>query len=75
MENQVTVKDVLNDVNKILNNINVPVSMVETIGIPIARAVSGINMCLNAFSQQEAQQAAEEDKPAELEVTEEETNE
>ena len=75
MENKTTVKDVLIDVSNLLNNIKVPMSMINEIGLPIAQALQGINACLGAFEVQEAQQAAEEDKPVEPEVTEEETNE
>ena len=53
MENQTTVKDVLTDVVRILNEINVPVNKINEIGLPIARAIQGINICLDAFNRQE----------------------
>lgn len=56
MENQTTVKDVLTDVVSTLNEINVPMSKLNEIGLPIARAIQGINICLDAFNRQEAQQ-------------------
>lgn len=56
MENQTTVKDILIDVNKLLNGINIPVAQVESIGIPVARAINGIQLCIDAFNMQEAQQ-------------------
>ena len=57
MENQTTVKDVLTDVVRTLNEINVPVSKINEIGIPIAMAIHGIELCLDAFRQsEEAQQ-------------------
>lgn len=65
MENQTTVKDILMDVNKLLNEINIPISMVQSIGIPVARAINGIQLCIDAFDMQEAQQ----EKP-QLEVVE-----
>ena len=61
MENQTTVKDILIDVTKLLNEINIPISLVENIGIPVARAISGIQMCLDAFERNSANQAAQDD--------------
>lgn len=56
MENQTTVKDILIDVNKMLSEISIPVSMIENIGIPVARAISGIQLCIDAFEQQKKEQ-------------------
>lgn len=66
MDNQMTVKDVLNDVIKLLNGINIPVSMVETVGIPVARAINGINLCINAFDEQEKAKQAEQEPEIEI---------
>ena len=62
-----TVNDVLNDVKTILGNISVPVSMIESIGIPIAKSINGIKLCLDTFraedearAQVEAEKAAQE---------------
>ena len=66
MENQTTVKDILIDVNKLLNGINIPVSMVESIGIPVARAINGIQLCIDAFDMQEK---ADQKEP-EIEIVE-----
>ena len=68
MENQTTVKEVLRDVNKLLNEINIPISMVESIGIPVARAINGIQLCLNAFEEQD--KARQEDHEPEIEIVE-----
>lgn len=66
MENQTTVKDILIDVNKLLNGINIPVAMVESIGIPVARAINGIQLCIDAFDKQEKA----EEKEQEIEIVE-----
>lgn len=73
MENQTTVKDILIDVNKLLNGINIPVAMVESIGIPVARAISGIQLCIDAFDRQE--QAEQEKQEPVLEIVKDETAE
>lgn len=72
MENQTTVKDILTDVNKLLNGINIPVAMVESIGIPVARAISGIQICIDAFDRKE--QAEKEEQEPVLEVVKDEAN-
>ena len=58
MEKQTTVKDVLTEVSDVLNKINIPVSMIEGIGIPIARAINGIKICIDAMDRQEQEEAA-----------------
>lgn len=58
---ELTVNDVLTDVKKILEEICVPVKYNESIGMPIARAVSGIRMCIDAMNKaQEAEEKKEE---------------
>ena len=61
MENQLTIKDVLVEVTKILNEINVPVSMVESIGIPVARAINGIQLCIDAAETKEKEESEKGD--------------
>lgn len=65
MENKMTVKDILIDVNKLLNEINIPVSQVESIGIPVARAINGIQLCIDAINMQEAQKEKTQSEVAE----------
>ena len=55
---QKTVKDVLTDVNQILNELNIPAKLVESLGIPIARCINGIQMCIDAIAREEQEQAA-----------------
>lgn len=70
MANQTTVKDILIDVRNILNGINLPISQVESIGIPVARAISGLNLCIGAFENQEKEQAQKKQHEPEIEVVE-----
>ena len=79
--NPMTVKDVLTDVTKILSEINVPATMIESIGIPVAKAINGISICIEAMnreqqmeSEREAQKAAQDEPVIEL-VPEEKVNE
>lgn len=74
MENQnngMTVKDVLTEVHRQLNDLNIPVALVETIGIPIANAINGIKMCLDAMNRPPVPvpeiELAEADEEAQLE--------
>lgn len=57
MNEKMTIKDVLVEVTKILNEINVPVSMVESIGIPVARAINGIQLCIDAAEAREKEES------------------
>lgn len=68
MANQTTVKDILIDVRNILNGISVPIAQVEGIGIPVARAINGLNICIGAFEQQEKEQAQKEQHEPEIEI-------
>ena len=61
--NTMTVKDVLTDVTKMLSEINVPATMIESIGIPVAKAINGISICIEAM-EREQQMAAEREKMA-----------
>ena len=45
----ITVKDVLTDTLNILYSIRVPASEIEEVGIPVAKAIQRIRMCVNAF--------------------------
>ena len=62
MEKETTVKEVLIDVSDVLNKINIPISLVESIGIPVARAINGIKICIDAMDRQE-QAEKEADEP------------
>lgn len=55
MERQMTVKEILADVCKVLGEINVPVNKVQEIGIPIANSINGIRVCLDAIARAEAE--------------------
>lgn len=70
MENKVTVKDVLEEVMETLNGISIPVSQIDDIGLPIARAIGGIKACVDAMEKAETEEAmkkATEETPYEEE--------
>lgn len=46
-----TIREVLEDVLKILNDIKVPMSEIDNIGIPVARSINGIKACLEAMTE------------------------
>jgi hypothetical protein len=61
MENKLTVKDVLEIVVKRLSNINVPVSLINQIGIPVGQSISEITECLRAISNAEEKKEGADD--------------
>ena len=65
-----TVKDVLIDVNRILRGIMVPVTHVESIGIPVARAINGIQLCIDEFMKHEMAEEQTEQEAEQPEVQE-----
>lgn len=63
--NQPTVMTILTDVVKMLGDIEVPAAKVEQIGIPIAKCINGIKLCIDAINQAEHQAALEKEKEKE----------
>lgn len=66
MENEVTVLDVLKDAMETLNKISIPMSMINDIGLPLARSINSIKACVDAMEEAEAKKkqaepAGEED--------------
>ena len=63
MESQYSVKEAIEIVVRQLGKIQVPVEMMEQIGIPIMREINNLKQCLIAFEREEAaaQEAEEED--------------
>jgi len=53
MERQLTVREVVEETIKILEKINVPVSLIQDIGLPITRAIGNLNACCEAWTQEE----------------------
>ena len=51
-----TVREIVETVIKDLGGINVPVSMLDNIGIPIARAIQGLQLCVDAWNEDDAKQ-------------------
>lgn len=62
MENQMTIDQVLKITVETLEGLKVPVKLMDDIGIPVARAISNIRMCIQAV---EASRAEAENKQAE----------
>lgn len=46
-----TVREVVEQVVKDLGNINVPVSQMQNIGVPIAQAIQGLNAVIQAWDE------------------------
>lgn len=67
MENQVTVRDVIEGTINMLGNIAVPRNLNEQIGVPIDRAISNLRECINAFDRADeaARQAKVQEEPEE----------
>jgi len=59
-----TIDEVLLEAVNVLNNLTVPVALVESVGIPIAKVKNNLMLCVNAL--------AEERKKAEPAATEKE---
>lgn len=56
-----TVREVVEQVAKDLGNINVPVSQMQNIGVPIAQAIQGLNAVIQVWDELDKQQAAKEE--------------
>ena len=59
-----TLLEVLEETIKILNKIEVPISMAEQIARPILGCVSNLNECVRALKENEKKQKAEEPEAA-----------
>lgn len=62
-----TVREVVELVRNDLGNISVPVSQMTTIGVPIARAIDGLDAVLKAWDEEDKQKT-EQAKPEEPEM-------
>ena len=63
-----TVKEIVETVIKDLGGINVPVSQLNSVGMPIARAIQGLHLCVQAWDEEAAKQAQDDDDGVKLEV-------
>ena len=66
-----TVKEIVETVITDLGNINVPVSQLNSIGVPITHAIRGLQLCVQAWDEEaarQAEQAQEDDDGVKLEV-------
>ena len=64
MEEVRTIDDVLLEAVNVLNNLTVPVALVESVGIPVAKVKNNLMLCVNALAEErkKAEAAAEEDQ-------------
>lgn len=53
MAEQVTVKDILIDINEMLKKLSIPAELIEPVGLPVARAIKGLSICINAIAEKE----------------------
>ena len=60
MENQMTIDQVLRITINEMEGLKVPVGLMDEIGIPIARAISNIRLCIQAVEASREQQAQNE---------------
>ena len=70
MEEKLSLKQALIMTRNTLAELNVPVAMVEQIGLPVSRAVANLNACIEAIVRQEEQEfdiEVPEEKEADLE--------
>lgn len=66
-----TVREIVEMVIKDLGSIDVPVNRLNSVGVPIANAIQGLQLCVQAWDEEEAKQAAqaqEDDDDVKLEV-------
>ena len=60
MEDKRTVEDVILEAMNVLNNLTVPIALVETLGLPIALVSANLKSCLDAFEAERKKAAAAE---------------
>lgn len=66
-----TVKEIVETVIEDLYSIKLPVSQLDSVGMPIKHAIQGLQLCVQAWNEEEVKQAAqaqEDDDDVKLEV-------
>lgn len=58
-----TVKEALKMTVDLLNGISVPVSLVQSIGEPVAAAIGNLTACIAAIEENEKKEAAKDGNP------------
>ena len=61
-----TIREVLEDVVKMLSGIKVPMSEIDDIGIPVARSINGIKACLEAMTEPEIAETEKIEQDSEI---------
>ena len=59
-EKQVTLNEVLVDAVQTLNNLPVPVSLVDSISVPLRRVAGNLQACIDTFAQKEKEEREKE---------------
>lgn len=67
MENKVTLREGLQMVMDILNNLNIPVKEVQNIGIPVCQAINILGGCIGFVEMKEAEEKKEANESEEKE--------
>lgn len=63
-ENTMTVEEVLTDAVNVLSGMVLPVSLVESIGIPIAKINNNLKACIAAITEEKQRAAKEQEGKA-----------
>lgn len=50
MEQKYTIEEVLKATAQMLNSLSIPVSFIESLGVPIAKAVNNLEQCIIAIN-------------------------
>ena len=69
MDNQLTVRDVIEGPINMLGNIAVPMNMNEQIGIPIDHAIINLRECINAFDRADESAKKQTEEEPEIEIS------
>lgn len=62
---EMTVEDAVKKVIEVLDNLEVPISKMETIGMPVSGCIAILNGILHSWEEEEAKQAAAKEEKGE----------
>ena len=65
-----TVEQVIIETVNVLQNINIPVSLIEQIGEPVNGAIGNLRLVLNAFEEDRHQHEQPQDPPVDVSIEE-----
>lgn len=70
MQESKTIKEVLEDVVSMLGGIKIPVTEMQSIGVPVVRSINAIKLCLDAMTDHSQNQDETTEEIVSEEVTE-----